>query len=159
MIRKIIFLSLIAVTTGPSAFSQTGGDFKVPPPAEREAIQDRRPYYIGMTKETLYKIYPPSSRQSYFREGKEEWIIFDDILTTVDLKDAITFYLKNGKVAGWDKKVLPLSPSERLKIIEERHKHSVGSPSVAPNYEDKAIAYKDQTRRQRVEQDRGRVYR
>lgn len=160
MIRRLFFL-IIAIGAMPdsTAFSQMGGDFKAPPSSERETTQGTHPYYVGMSKESLYQIYPRASRRNYFRNGNEEWIVYDDILTTSDLRDTIVFYLKDGKVSGWDKKALPLAPAERLKMIEDRHKHSVGSAQSASGYTDRGVSYKDQTRRQRIEQDRGRLYR
>jgi hypothetical protein len=82
-----------------------------------------------MPKDDLYKVYPPQTQKNDFKQGDEEWIVFDDIMTETDLQDIIAFYLRNDKVVGWDKKALPKTPDEMLKMIIARHGHSVGEPA------------------------------
>lgn len=146
--RKIIFLITAITVQASIAFAQTENGYKAPPLPKGETIWQRHPYYVGMPKEALYKIYPPDSQQNYFKQGNEEWIVYDDILTAGDFKDVIAFYLKDGKVVGWDKKSLPKTPEERLKAIEIRHQHSVGSASSSTATD--GSEYKRQERRDEI---------
>ena len=134
------------------AFAKPGDDNKSAPASDKEATPKERPYYAGMTKEMLYKIYPVSSQENYFKKGDEEWIVFDDVVTTSNLKDVIAFYLKDGKVLGWDKRRLPKSPQERSDVITERHKHGVGVVNTGSVSDDSD--YKRQTRRRRIDSRR-----
>lgn len=129
-VRRVIILFAMAIMVCVSnAFTQTEVDYKSPPPSEGNKIWGTQRYYVGMSKDDLYKIYPPQSQQNDFKQGNEEWIVFDDILTEDDLQDVIAFYLKNGKVVGWDKKALPKTPEERLQAIIARHGHDIGESS------------------------------
>ena len=130
LMRSLIVLSVIIMMVCAScAFAQTEGDYKSPPLPKGDNLWSGHRYYDGMTKDELYKIYPPQSQQNYFKQGNEEWIVFDDILTENDLQDIIAFYLKDGKVVGWDKKALPKTPEERLQMIIARHGHGIGESS------------------------------
>lgn len=156
IVRKIIFLAVITAMLSLPVFAQVTGEFQAPPASEEEAMLKGHPYYLGMTKEALYKIYPPASQQAYFTKGNEEWIVFDDILTTGDLKDIISFYLRDGKVVGWDKKGLPKTPAERLQAIEARHRHSIGATSLddGNTFRQRRIEDKEETRRRNIEERR-----
>ena len=153
MRRVIVLFTLAIMIFASNAFTQTAGDYKSPPPSEGDNIWSNRRYYVGMSKDELYKVYPPQSQQNYFKQGDEEWIVFDDIMTETDLKDIIAFYLKGGKVTGWDKKALPKTPEERLKMIIVRHGHSVGE-SLGGSTQDDGGAQKRQARRAGMESQR-----
>ncbi|MHC4123965.1 MAG: hypothetical protein ACYSSI_10360 [Planctomycetota bacterium] len=58
--------------------------------------------YVGMSKEALYEVYTPVQQKGYKQIGDEEWIEFSEWMTA-ESGDTITFYLKGGKVKGWDK--------------------------------------------------------
>lgn len=155
--RRVITLFVMAIMVYASnAFTQTAGDYKSPPSSEGDNIWSKQRYYVGMSKDALYKIYPPQSQQNYFKQGNEEWVVFDDILTETDLKDVIAFYLKDGKVVGWDKKTLPINPEERLKIIIARHGHSIGEFSGGST-QDNGAAQKRQARLEYIESHRNRI--
>ena len=74
--RRVIILSAMAIMVCASnAFTQTAGDYKSPPPSEGDNIWSSRRYYVGMSKDALYKVYPLQSQQNYFKQGSEEWIL------------------------------------------------------------------------------------
>ena len=126
---KAIFFSSALIITALTAFAQEGGNYERPPEHVVKSVRDKQPYYAGMTKDQLYKVYSTSSQKSYYAEGIEEWILFvRDDNTDDDVKNAIVFYLKDGVVSGWKKKDIPITPEERLKIVSERSKMS-----AAPN--------------------------
>ena len=154
--RRIIILFAIAVMIYTSnSFAQEVGDYKSPPLPEGDNIWGRQRYFVGMSKDALYKIYPLQTQQNYFKKNNEEWIVFDDILTETDFKDVIAFYLKDGKVTGWDKRTLPKSPEEILKMIIARHGHSIGEPpyvSTDNGAERKRQERRDYMRSQRITQ-------
>ena len=58
--------------------------------------------YVGMSKEALHEVYTPVQQKGYKKIGSEEWIEFSEWMTE-EPGDRITFYLKHGKVKGWDK--------------------------------------------------------
>ena len=58
--------------------------------------------YVGMPKEALYEVYTPITQKGYRKVGNEEWITFSD-WTTEKPGDRVTFYLKEGKIKGWEK--------------------------------------------------------
>jgi hypothetical protein len=151
MYRRMILLIAIIMVRASIVFAQTEGEYKTPSLSKNETLWNMHPYHVGMSREELYKIFPQDSQQNYFKQGNEEWIVFDDILTTDDLKDIIAFYLKDGKVLGWDKKSLPKTPEERLKMIEERHGHGIGASDSGGATND--LDYKIESRRRRIERD------
>ena len=59
--------------------------------------------YVNMPKETLYKVYTPLQQKGYRKIDNEEWITLSEWMTE-EPGDKITFYLKDGKVKGWDRK-------------------------------------------------------
>ena len=58
--------------------------------------------YVGMPKKALYEVYTKHQQKGYYKDGNEEWIAFSEWMTE-EPGDKITFYLKDGKVKGWDK--------------------------------------------------------
>jgi len=121
---RVIFFGTLIIGNALIVFAQDGGNFKRPPEHVAETVRGGKPYYAGMTKDQLYKVYPVSSQKSYYTEGNEEWILFIDEPTKDDTKNAIAFYLKDGVVSGWRKKDVPITPDERRKIISGRSKIS-----------------------------------
>jgi len=79
------------------------GEFKPAPEVDnnREKRKDDilKKVRVGMTKKTLYKLFGRYYRTGYRLEGNEEWVTFSDRKS--DERDAITFYLKKGKVKSW----------------------------------------------------------
>jgi len=83
--------------------------------------QDKPPYYVGMTQEELFKIYPQKYQINYVQKYNAQVYTFDDYLTD-NPGDSIMFCLKDGKVAWWDKDKANPTPEERLKEITDRSK-------------------------------------
>lgn len=127
--RKSIFLTALFVSWLPAAFAGTDaeGDYKRPPQHVVDSVLGGANYYSGMTKDELYKVYPVSRQKNYYKEGNEEWIMFDDILAKDETKKIIVFYLKDGKVSGWTTKEMEKTPDERVKTITERRKQFGGA--------------------------------
>lgn len=142
-----MLLAIPVIMHSSAVSAGTEGDYKAPALPTGGNIADTHPYHIGMSKEGLYKIYPASSQQNYYRQGNEEWIVFDDIMTKDDFTDVIVFYLKDGKVLGWDKKELPKTPEQRLKTLTERRKKfggadlSLGGRAIDPSQKTRRPIY------------------
>ena len=83
--------------------------------------QKKDPYYVGMTKDELFEIYPSEYQTNYFQKFNADVYTFDDYLSE-DEGYTITFCLKEGKVAWWDKDKANPTPEERLKQLTERKK-------------------------------------
>lgn len=124
--KIIFFVTLISICPF-SAFAQTSGDYKAPPAEVAAAVMGGQPYYVGMTKAELYKIYPASAQKSYYKEGNQEWVLFDDISTSDDVRDIIVFYLVDGVVSGWKKKELEKTPEEIYQTVLDRRKKYGGA--------------------------------
>ncbi|MDP2913583.1 MAG: hypothetical protein Q8N91_06215 [Candidatus Omnitrophota bacterium] len=147
--NKLSAAFILAFSMAIYAYAET--EYKPPPEDRTERIGDgATPLYVGMSAKKLYEIYPQTSQKDYYRNKNEEWIVFDDIVTTADLKDIITVYLVDGKVKGWDKKQVPLNPEERLKSIMARQKQGA-VVSGGPTYREKGIEYKEESRRKQIE--------
>ena len=96
--KKKIITGLVAILmTSITAFSQD-----IPEHVQKLATA-MGIVYVGMPKEDLYKTgFTRYMQKGYRQEGNEEWITFLDYMTE-EPGDTITFYLKDGKVAGWKK--------------------------------------------------------
>jgi hypothetical protein len=69
--------------------------------------------YVGMPKDSLYQVFSDLQQKAYRQDGPDEWITFSD-WTTEEFGDTITFYLRDGKVRGWDK------PGKQQKLQEHK---------------------------------------
>jgi hypothetical protein len=125
-LKPVLFVIFTIISSSVAFAAETGGDFQYPPGAVLNAVQKDQPYYAGMTKNELFSLYPDYTQQSYYKEGNQEWILCDDIMTDGDDKDVIAFYLKDGVVSGWFKKEVPKTPEERLKAVETRRSRHGG---------------------------------
>ncbi|MFA5255348.1 MAG: hypothetical protein WC419_01450 [Candidatus Omnitrophota bacterium] len=138
-LKPVFFLAVLTVTFSSYLFAETTGDFQYPPENVIEAAQKDQPYYVGMSKSELLKVYPISYMTSSYSEGDQEWILFNDIMTDNDDKDVIAFYLKDNVVAGWKKKEVEKTPAERLKAVEaRRNKYGAQSMDMDGTREEKS---------------------
>lgn len=119
---RIIFFVVLIIGFS-IVYAQAENEYKAPPSHVVETVLGGQNYYAGMTKDALYKIYPVSTQQNYYKKDNEEWIMFDNILTKDDVKDVIVFYLKDGLVAGWKAREVQKTPEERYKTVLERRKY------------------------------------
>jgi hypothetical protein len=127
--KIILFTTCIIICTSTIFAQQEEGTFERPREEVVAAVKARQPYYVGMIKDELYKIYPATSQKSYYKEGAEEWILFTDILIKdEEQKHFIAFYLKDGMVSGWKKKDEPKTPEEKLQtVVDRRNKYGGAS--------------------------------
>jgi flagellar basal body L-ring protein FlgH len=95
--------------------------------------------YPGMPKEELYQIYPVKYQIKHIANENREMIVFDDYLTN-DPGDTVTFYVKDGKVAWWDKEKASPTPEERLNEVLNRSAHAKGGIPMAVSGQEAAIA-------------------
>lgn len=100
----IIFLFLSSF-----AFAESGteikGEFKPAPETDMEADNMRealKNVKIGMTKEELHSTFGQHYRQrAYSKKDNEEWITYGSWMLQ-DTANQVIFYLKDGKVKGWE---------------------------------------------------------
>lgn len=144
--QLIVFIALIVISLSVVKFceAQEGNN----------AAVNASPIYAGMSKEEIYKVYPRTSEIDYYNKGNEEWLIFDDIKTEAP-DDKIILYLKDNKLVWWNNEVLPETPAERLKIVEEREKYCRSMPPAPVRTQDSDMYMKEATRRERIESRRG----
>lgn len=113
--------------------------------------------YVGMPREELYKIYAPGNVKKYEKKGREETLMFDDILTS-NSDDILTFHLKDGKVTSWGKDQNVITPEERLKAVMERSKYATSYQSGS-SQGDSSMKSKEQNRLAHIRnQNRGWNY-
>ena len=66
-----------------------------------KAFQERmNSVQIGMSKERLYEVFGARRQEDYTQQDNKETITFSDWLE-VESGNTVTFYLKDGKVTGW----------------------------------------------------------
>ena len=107
--------------------------------------QKKAPYYVGMTKDELFEIYPSEHQTNYFQKFNADVYTFDDYLSE-DEGDTITFCLKEGKIAWWDKNKANPTPEERLKQLTERKKLIKSIPSVTDTGAEQEMKWKQRDR-------------
>ncbi|GEM_PF-2013979 len=104
---KYLFVLFFMISS--LAFAQTGGEYKPPPkvvPAEKKAAKkfeqalDR--VYVGMPEAKLHEVLPHFRQTAYKKDGDKKWVTFSAWISEEDRGDSVTFYLKKGRVAGWE---------------------------------------------------------
>lgn|GEM_PF-5782951 len=140
--HSIPFLFFIAAVLSIAVFSEAQ-EGKGP-------AGDASGLYAGMSKEDLMKVYPGTNEIDYYRRGREEWLIYDDIKTPAK-GDRIIFYIKDNKLVWWNNEVMPQTPEERLKVIEDRQKYCGSMPWDPFKNQNDAMQNKENSRRSKIE--------
>lgn len=79
--------------------------------------------YVGMPEDKLYTIFQKKDQVLIpHRILSKEWIVFHDWPRKSN--DVITFYLKDGKVTGWERRYNP-APANKGSIYEYSHRENI----------------------------------
>jgi len=111
MNRKLNVFTLVIVSLfvfAAFAAAQTGERAAVPKEKQETEKAEKfkaaiKKVRAGTTKEELYSIFSDFQGRAYESRGNEEWVVFMNWMTD-EPGDLIIFYLKDGKVKGWNVK-------------------------------------------------------
>jgi hypothetical protein len=90
--------------------------------------------YVGMPEEGLYRIFQDKDRILLPHEILDKkWLVFNNWMTN-DPNDTITFYIKDGKVTGWENKYEP-APENKGSIYQFDGNANIGKWFFPPGGE------------------------